>query len=179
MLANERQVQLERYVLGGGGGGAETTPLASGSGSNMQSNCLVVQNNSRNGGGGCMTTTTTTRGSSPLSMETLIDAFLALYDECLQSSLRRDKTLTSFVDYAREYAERLRELRLTRNDFDLVKVIGRGAFGEVAFVRMKHTENIYAMKILNKWEILKRAEVSVMLLYLVKEIRWIKFNKKF
>jgi hypothetical protein len=171
MLANERQVQLERYVLGGGGG-AESAPLASASGSNMQSNCLIVQNNSRNGGGGCMTTTTaTTRGSSPLSMETLIDAFLALYDECLQSSLRRDKTLTSFVDYAREYAERLRELRLTRNDFDLVKVIGRGAFGEVAFVRMKHTENIYAMKILNKWEILKRAEVGCyVLLYLVKEI---------
>ena len=38
-------------------------------------------------------------------------------------------------------------------------MIGRGAFGEVAFVRMKNTENIYAMKILNKWEILKRAEV--------------------
>lgn len=95
-----------------------------------------------------------------LSMETLIDAFLALYDECVGSSLRRDKTLSSFVEFAREYAERLRELRLTRNDFELIKVIGRGAFGEVAFVRMKHTENIYAMKILNKWEILKRAETA-------------------
>ena len=38
-------------------------------------------------------------------------------------------------------------------------MIGRCAFGEVAFVRMKNTENIYAMKILNKWDILKRAEV--------------------
>lgn len=26
---------------------------------------------------------------------------------------------------------------------------------------MKHTEQVYAMKILNKWEMLKRAEVSV------------------
>lgn len=27
-------------------------------------------------------------------------------------------------------------------------------------VKMKHTERVYAMKILNKWEMLKRAEVS-------------------
>lgn len=31
---------------------------------------------------------------------------------------------------------------------------------QVAVVRMKSTERIYAMKILNKWEMLKRAEVS-------------------
>lgn len=49
---------------------------------------------------------------------------------------------------------------MKKNDFDILKVIGRGAFGEVAFVRMKNTENIYAMKILNKWDILKRAEVK-------------------
>ncbi len=27
-------------------------------------------------------------------------------------------------------------------------------------VKMKHTERVYAMKILNKWEMLKRAEVN-------------------
>ena len=48
---------------------------------------------------------------------------------------------------------------MKKDDFDIIKVIGRGAFGEVAFVRMKNTDNIYAMKILNKWDILKRAEV--------------------
>ena len=31
---------------------------------------------------------------------------------------------------------------------------------QVAVVKMKGTENVYAMKILNKWEMLKRAEVS-------------------
>ncbi len=56
---------------------------------------------------------------------------------------------------------KVRELRLKKNDFDIIKVIGRGAFGEVAFVRMKNTENIYAMKILNKWDIIKRADVCV------------------
>lgn len=32
---------------------------------------------------------------------------------------------------------------------------------QVAVVKMKNTERIYAMKILNKWEMLKRAEVSL------------------
>lgn len=35
---------------------------------------------------------------------------------------------------------------------------------QVAVVKMKCTERIYAMKILNKWEMLKRAEVSNMVL---------------
>ena len=31
---------------------------------------------------------------------------------------------------------------------------------QVAVVKMKETERVYAMKILNKWEMLKRAEVT-------------------
>lgn len=94
-----------------------------------------------------------------LSPESLIDALLVLYDECLSLAPRREKHINSFLDYVKQYVEKIKQLRLTRNDFDIIKVIGRGAFGEVAFVRMKNTDNIYAMKILNKWEILKRAEV--------------------
>ncbi|XP_030200478.1 serine/threonine-protein kinase MRCK beta-like [Gadus morhua] len=51
-------------------------------------------------------------------------------------------------------------MRLHRDDFEMLKVIGRGAFGEVAVVKMKETERVYAMKILNKWEMLKRAETA-------------------
>uniref|UniRef100_A0A674CWD2 non-specific serine/threonine protein kinase n=1 Tax=Salmo trutta TaxID=8032 RepID=A0A674CWD2_SALTR len=51
-------------------------------------------------------------------------------------------------------------MRLHREDFEMLKVIGRGAFGEVAVVKMKNTERVYAMKILNKWEMLKRAETA-------------------
>uniref|UniRef100_A0A7N8Y452 non-specific serine/threonine protein kinase n=1 Tax=Mastacembelus armatus TaxID=205130 RepID=A0A7N8Y452_9TELE len=54
----------------------------------------------------------------------------------------------------------LKEMRLHRDDFEMLKVIGRGAFGEVAVVKMKRTERVYAMKILNKWEMLKRAETA-------------------
>lgn len=49
----------------------------------------------------------------------------------------------------------IKQLRLTRDDFEILKVIGRGAFGIVCVVRMSTTNKVYAMKILNKWEMLK------------------------
>lgn len=53
-----------------------------------------------------------------------------------------------------------KKLRLSRDDFEVLKVIGKGAFGEVAVVRMRGVGEIYAMKILNKWEMVKRAETA-------------------
>ena len=38
------------------------------------------------------------------------------------------------------------------DDFTLIKVIGRGAFGEVQLVRHKSTQKVYAMKLLSKFE---------------------------
>lgn len=52
-------------------------------------------------------------------------------------------------------AQSIKSLRLSRDDFEVIKVIGRGAFGEVCVVRMAGSEKVYAMKILNKWEMLK------------------------
>lgn len=49
----------------------------------------------------------------------------------------------------------VKQLRLARDDFEILKVIGRGAFGIVCVVRMVTTNKVYAMKILNKWEMLK------------------------
>ncbi|KAM9317264.1 rho-associated protein kinase 2 [Gastrophryne carolinensis] len=43
-------------------------------------------------------------------------------------------------------------------DYDVVKVIGRGAFGEVQLVRHKSTQQVYAMKLLSKFEMLKRSD---------------------
>ena len=98
-----------------------------------------------------MNTYSASTTASSFSTETLLDALIVLYDECQTSSLRRDKTISTFIDYSKDLIERIKQLRLNKNDFEILKVIGRGAFGEVAFVRMKNIENIYAMKILNKW----------------------------
>ncbi|XP_023391092.1 myotonin-protein kinase isoform X2 [Pteropus vampyrus] len=61
---------------------------------------------------------------------------------------------------AEPIAARLKEVRLQRDDFEILKVIGRGAFSEVAVVKMRQTGQVYAMKIMNKWDMLKRGEVS-------------------
>ena len=55
---------------------------------------------------------------------------------------------------------RVKALRLSKDDFEILKVIGRGAFGEVCVVKLKNTDRVYALKILNKWEMLKRAETT-------------------
>lgn len=100
-----------------------------------------------------------TEGQS-YSVETLLDVLLVLFDECANSSLRREKTVSDFIEYVKPVVQRVKALRLSREDFEVVKVIGRGAFGEVCVVKLKGTDHVYAMKILNKWEMLKRAETA-------------------
>ncbi|KAM3602767.1 uncharacterized protein V6R79_010171 [Siganus canaliculatus] len=95
-----------------------------------------------------------------LSVEALLDLLLCLYSECSASPLKREKHITDFLEWVKPFTTTIRDLRLHRDDFEMLKVIGRGAFGEVAVVKMKHTEQVYAMKILNKWEMLKRAETA-------------------
>ncbi|XP_065260147.1 serine/threonine-protein kinase MRCK beta [Emys orbicularis] len=101
------------------------------------------------------------RNESALSVETLLDLIVGLYTECSRDSpLRRDRYVSDFLEWAKPFTQLVKEMQLHRDDFEIIKVIGRGAFGEVAVVKMKSTERIYAMKILNKWEMLKRAETA-------------------
>ncbi|CAF0784390.1 unnamed protein product [Didymodactylos carnosus] len=95
-----------------------------------------------------------------VSVEALLDAFIVLYDECCNSTLRREKTISEFIDHAKSFVSRVKKCRLNRDDFETIKIIGRGAFGEVAVVRTKKTDRVYAMKTLNKWEMLKRADTA-------------------
>lgn len=101
-----------------------------------------------------------TNPGKTLSVEALLDCLIALYDECCNSSLRREKTVSDFIELVKPVVQLIKNLRLSRDDFEVLKVIGRGAFGEVCVVRMTSTNQIFAMKILNKWEMLKRAETA-------------------
>ncbi|XP_047243926.1 serine/threonine-protein kinase MRCK beta isoform X3 [Girardinichthys multiradiatus] len=100
------------------------------------------------------------REAGCLSVEALVDLLLCLYTECSNSPLKREKHITDFLNWVKPFTSRVKDMRLKRDDFEMLKVIGRGAFGEVAVVKMKNTERVYAMKILNKWEMLKRAETA-------------------
>uniref|UniRef100_A0A8C2PN50 Serine/threonine-protein kinase MRCK alpha n=1 Tax=Cyprinus carpio TaxID=7962 RepID=A0A8C2PN50_CYPCA len=94
------------------------------------------------------------------SVETLLDILVCLYDECNNSPLRREKNVLEFLDWAKPFTSKVKQMRLHKEDFEILKVIGRGAFGEVAVVKVKNTDKVFAMKILNKWEMLKRAETA-------------------
>nr|XP_006812566.1 PREDICTED: rho-associated protein kinase 2-like [Saccoglossus kowalevskii] len=65
-----------------------------------------------------------------------------------------------FVDYSKNenIASEVNKTRLGPKDFEIVKVIGRGAFGEVQLVRQKSTRKVFAMKLLNKFEMIKRSD---------------------
>ena len=54
-------------------------------------------------------------------------------------------------------------LRMKPNDFNVIKVIGRGAFGEVQLVRHKSTRKVYAMKLLSKYEMVSDLKKSDMI----------------
>uniref|UniRef100_A0A2K5SI27 Serine/threonine-protein kinase MRCK alpha n=1 Tax=Cebus imitator TaxID=2715852 RepID=A0A2K5SI27_CEBIM len=96
------------------------------------------------------------------SVETLLDILICLYDECNNSPLRREKNILEYLEWAKPFTSKVKQMRLHREDFEILKVIGRGAFGEVAVVKLKNADKVFAMKILNKWEMLKRAEVRVL-----------------
>ncbi|CCE64132.1 hypothetical protein TPHA_0G02910 [Tetrapisispora phaffii CBS 4417] len=49
---------------------------------------------------------------------------------------------------------------LSIDDFDLLKVIGKGSFGKVMQVRKKDTKNIYALKAIKKSYIISKSEVT-------------------
>ncbi|SCU92487.1 LAFA_0F10924g1_1 [Lachancea sp. 'fantastica'] len=55
---------------------------------------------------------------------------------------------------------RLRRTRLSLEDFQTVKVIGKGAFGEVRLVQKRDTGKIYAMKTLLKSEMYKKDQLA-------------------
>lgn len=55
---------------------------------------------------------------------------------------------------------RLRRKKLTEGLFESLKIIGRGAFGEVRLVRQRGSEEIFAMKKLLKSEMIKKDQIT-------------------
>ena len=49
---------------------------------------------------------------------------------------------------------------LTKDDFYLLKVIGKGSFGKVLLVRGKRDKRVYALKILMKSRVLAKKQVE-------------------
>ncbi|KAL5456925.1 hypothetical protein EMCRGX_G034152 [Ephydatia muelleri] len=95
---------------------------------------------------------------SKLNVEGLLDAVTAIYTDCSTTSLQRNRNLDTFRFRYEPAVRDAQGHRLSADDFKLLKVIGRGAFGEVHLVRMKHNRKVYAMKLLSKLEMIKRSD---------------------
>ena len=52
--------------------------------------------------------------------------------------------------------------KLGAKDFELLNVLGQGAFGKVFQVKLKQTKEIYAMKVLKKSQILEKDHIDYM-----------------
>ncbi|XP_054947587.1 serine/threonine-protein kinase MRCK gamma isoform X2 [Physeter macrocephalus] len=98
-------------------------------------------------------------GGGP-GLDGLLDLLLGLHQELSSAPLRRERNVAQFLSWVSPFIAKVKELQLQRDDFEILKVIGRGAFGEVAVVRQRDSGQVFAMKMLHKWEMLKRAETA-------------------
>ncbi|XP_037538251.1 rho-associated protein kinase 1 isoform X1 [Nematolebias whitei] len=95
---------------------------------------------------------------SEINTDCLLDGLDALVHDLDFPALRKNKSIDNFLNRYEETIKKLRSLRMKAEDYEVVKVIGRGAFGEVQLVRHKATRKVYAMKLLSKFEMIKRSD---------------------
>ena len=96
---------------------------------------------------------------SIINVDCLIDAVQNIMSDCDHPAIRKIKNIDAFVSRYGNVSDNLNALRMKATDFNLIKVIGRGAFGEVQLVRHRSTKKVYAMKLLSKYEMVSLNQI--------------------
>uniref|UniRef100_K1QTL3 non-specific serine/threonine protein kinase n=1 Tax=Magallana gigas TaxID=29159 RepID=K1QTL3_MAGGI len=96
--------------------------------------------------------------NSDLNINSLLDGLSALVSDLDHPAIKRNKSVEQFLTKYGKPVDFVNSCRMRHADFDVVKVIGRGAFGEVQLVRHRSTRRVYAMKLLSKTEMIKRSD---------------------
>lgn len=96
--------------------------------------------------------------TSNFHLDGLMDGLTALVADLDHPALRRNKNVENFLCRYVKSVEFINLCRLKAHDFEVVKVIGRGAFGEVQLVRHVTSRKVFAMKLLSKYEMIKRSD---------------------
>ncbi|CAH8453324.1 unnamed protein product [Dicrocoelium dendriticum] len=124
--------------------------------------------------------------SSPLfdnlsvSLEFLLDSVVCLAYECRLPQFKSERNCVKFHNAVKRYVDKIENCWIKRDEFETIRLIGSGAFGEVSVVRWKTNGGIYALKSLHKYDMLKRSdracfqeERDVMVRALVQNSPWI------
>uniref|UniRef100_A0A4W3JG66 Rho-associated protein kinase 1 n=1 Tax=Callorhinchus milii TaxID=7868 RepID=A0A4W3JG66_CALMI len=93
-----------------------------------------------------------------VNSECLLDSLDAMIYDLDFPALRKNKNVDNFINRYKDAMSKVRDLRMKAEDYEVVKVIGRGAFGEVQLVRHRNTRKVFAMKLLSKFEMIKRSD---------------------
>lgn len=111
----------------------------------------------------------TEENTPSLSLETLMDTFLAVVSDC-RAATNQNEQISSFLQKCMmtmivliidgTIASKLEVTRVNVKDFETIKTLATGAVGRVCLVRSKKNKQVYAMKILKKHDLLTRQEVS-------------------
>ena len=86
------------------------------------------------------------------------DCLQAIYTDCDVPTFRSQKCINNFIQRYEKACSLIVNCRLKPDDFNVIKTIGRGSFGEVQLVRRKSNNKVYAMKLLNKFNTIKRSD---------------------
>ncbi|CAF2742071.1 unnamed protein product [Rotaria sp. Silwood2] len=96
---------------------------------------------------------------SSISIDSLLDSVIAFIYDC--EGLKKTKNFDGFYGKFHESTREIRNQRVNIDDFETIKIIGRGAFGTIDLVRRKATGQVYAMKTLNKFEMVKKYDSAL------------------
>lgn len=95
---------------------------------------------------------------SNVNFDFLFDCFNSIIYELNGKSSNKSKNILGILSRLKETSDLVTKSRINLADFTTLKVLGKGAFGEVCLVRHKETNKVYALKSMNKTEMVKRDE---------------------
>ncbi|XP_078389231.1 myotonin-protein kinase [Cetorhinus maximus] len=95
-----------------------------------------------------------------IGVEGLLDVLVCVFEELSRPRLASEKHIQDFRVWGNPIVANQREREREREDFFLSRVIAAAAMSEIAVVRLKHTDRVYAMKRMNKWDVLSREEAA-------------------
>ncbi|KAJ1963643.1 hypothetical protein IWQ62_003154 [Dispira parvispora] len=103
---------------------------------------------------------TSATSSTMVSLETLLDMGLALYEDCQNANLSHNANVPDFIRRFSTALLDIKESRVNKHDFTHIKPLTKGQFGTVSIVRSKINNQVYAMKVLEKKHLLRQRDQS-------------------